>query len=97
MAKPKSIEKPEKYFTSRALEYMPRWAWATCAILLALSLSIRQMGLDVTTPINRIMTAYAIQIENRSLQPESIDNDRLSEVMRRIKALEANSHPPGVK
>ena len=56
-------KKNDEQFNDQALTYMPRWAWACCAILIATSLSIRQVGLDITTPLNRIMTAHAVRIE----------------------------------
>lgn len=81
----------EAEFTSKALDYMPRWAWASCSILLALSISIRQIGLDVTTPFNRIMTAYAIKIENlQQCHPDA----NLNDILPRIEALERYSHKP---
>ncbi|WP_148212547.1 hypothetical protein [Hahella chejuensis] len=87
----KSSKVNDTEFTNKALGYMPRWAWAFCSILLALSFSIRQIGLDVTTPFNRIMTAYAIRIEQQQKCSNEID---YSEVIKRIVELEKYSHKP---
>jgi len=90
----KSSKTNEANFTGKALSYMPRWAWAFCSILLALSFSIRQIGLDVTTPFNRIMTAFAIKIEK---QQQCHGEEDYSEVINRIVELEKYSHQPSHK
>ncbi len=81
-------------FKNRSMDYMPRWAWAVCAILFSISVSIRQIGLDVTTPLNRIMTAYAVRIERSQVME---DIPALKTIYTRLERLEKNSHPPGEK
>ncbi|WP_444931566.1 hypothetical protein ACJJIF_07275 [Microbulbifer sp. SSSA002] len=81
-------------FKNRAINYMPRWAWACCAILMALSIAIRQVGLDVTTPLNRIMTAYAVRIENSALGRNEESLLELKRINDRLERLEAVAHKP---
>lgn len=90
-------------FETKAMAAMPRWAWAFCAILMALSLSVRQMGLDISSPLNRVMTAYAVSIEKAAENPESnTDSKRklrkleslINEYEERIEKLERWAHRP---
>ena len=90
----KTRKNEETEFTNKAMNYMPRWAWASCAILLAFSFSIRQIGLDLTTPFNRVMTAYAIRIEKHQLCNST---ETLEEITDRIIELEKKSHDPALK
>jgi hypothetical protein len=87
-------------FEGRAMSAMPRWALAFCAILMALSLSIRQMGLDISSPLNRVMTAHAVSIEKTAGNP-GISQDELEDLVElveefegRIIKLEKWSHKP---
>jgi hypothetical protein len=87
-------------FEGKAMAAMPRWALAFCAILMALSLSIRQMGLDISSPLNRVMTAHAVQIEKSADNP-SISQDELEDLIElveeyeeRIITLEKWAHKP---
>jgi len=87
-------------FENKAMSAMPRWAWAFCAILMAISLSVRQMGLDISSPLNRIMTAHAVRIEKTAgqglgMQGELKDlEQQVEEYEERIKELERWAHKP---
>jgi len=81
-------------FNKTAMDYMPGWAWAVCAILLSVSLSIRQIGLDITTPLNRIMSAYAVRIEEGKAD---FPHEKYNEILRRLDYLESVSHSPSGK
>lgn len=87
-------------FEGRAMAAMPRWALAFCAILMALSLSIRQMGLDISSPLNRVMTAHAVSIEktagNPDVSQEELEDlvELVEEYEERIVKLEKWSHKP---
>lgn len=93
-SKTSAAQKKVADFNDKALNYLPPWAWAFCAIILALSLSIRQIGLDVTTPLNRIMTAYAVRIEVEANQSNELSKENIKRLERRIEALEKKSHLP---
>ncbi|TDO96680.1 hypothetical protein [Marinomonas balearica] len=97
----------------RSMEAVPRWALAVCAVILVMSFAIRQIGLDITTPINRIMSAHAVRIEAESRQiggggASSIEVSELQEKVHilthqhtsfetRIEKLEHWSHPAAKK
>lgn len=90
-------------FEGKAMAAMPRWALAFCAILMALSLSIRQMGLDISSPLNRVMTAHAVSIEKSADNPsinryESEKMEEIEELVeeyeKRIRKLEKWAHKP---
>ncbi|MEY8241865.1 MAG: hypothetical protein RPT25_16075 [Cycloclasticus sp.] len=87
-------------FEGRAMAAMPRWAWAFCAILMALSLAIRQMGLDISSPLNRLMTAYAVSIEKdaarggMSAQGMNECKDLIEDYGKRVEKLEKWTHKP---
>ncbi len=98
--KPGYKKQTQNEFEGKAMAAMPRWALAFCAILMALSLSIRQMGLDISSPLNRVMTAHAVQIEKSADHP-SFSKDELEDLQDlmeeyedRIIKLEKWSHKP---
>jgi hypothetical protein len=91
-AERESEENVDEAFSRRAIKYMPQWAWACCAILMASSIAIRQIGLDVTTPLNRIMTAYAVRIEGDVTRSQKISEFKLQEIEERLVALENVAH-----
>ncbi|CAM3874794.1 hypothetical protein VA7868_02351 [Vibrio aerogenes CECT 7868] len=87
----------------RSMDAVPRWALAICAVLLVLSFAIRQIGLDITTPLNKIMAAYAARIENRSLaEHKKLSRethhleDKINRLEIRVTRLE-HQHPVMVK
>jgi hypothetical protein len=90
-------------FEGKAMSAMPRWALAFCAILMALSLSVRQMGLDISSPLNRVMTAHAVSIEKAASNPnfgrdKIIKYEGLEKLLdkyeKRILKLEKWAHKP---
>ncbi|KXF82318.1 hypothetical protein [Enterovibrio coralii] len=88
----------------RSMEAVPRWALALCAVMLVLSFAIRQIGLDISSPINRIMSAHAVRIESQSATgqtstPEEMQALRkeLNALQKRVKKLEVWSHKPAHK
>lgn len=88
----------------RSMEAVPRWALAICAVLLVLSFAIRQIGLDITTPINRIMSAHAVRIENNANQPEcklqEVEKqilETLNRLVTRVEKVEKLAHQSGEK
>lgn len=87
-------------FEGKAMSAMPKWALAFCAILMALSLSVRQMGLDISSPLNRVMTAHAVRIEKSADNP-ALSQDELKDLVelmekyeKRIFKLETWAHKP---
>lgn len=72
----------------RSMDAVPRWALALCAVILVLSFAIRQIGLDITTPINRIMTAHAVRIEAEAKNPNLIGNKDIAPMKKNVQTLE---------
>ena len=72
----------------RSMDAVPRWALALCAVILVLSFAIRQIGLDITTPINRIMTAHAVRIEVQAKNPVSVRNNDIAPMKENVQTLE---------
>ena len=72
----------------RSMDAVPRWALALCAVILVLSFAIRQIGLDITTPINRIMTAHAVRIEVQAKNPDSVRNNDITPMKENVQILE---------
>ncbi len=81
-----------RVFNRRVADFMPRWAWAICGILLALSFSVRQMDIDINVPLSRIFTAYATLIEKEAMQIDTTElKDKITAMEQRIMVIE-NSH-----
>lgn len=85
---------------NKAAGALPRWALAMCAIMMALSLSIRQMGLDISSPLNRMMTAHAVRIEKSATNPLDMSDEveqlleHIKVTERRLRKLERWAHQP---
>lgn len=96
----RSKKQNQAEFENKAMSAMPRWAWAFCAILMAISLSVRQMGLDISSPLNRIMTAHAVRIEKTAGQGRGMEEEfedleqKLGRYEKRLRELEHWAHKP---
>lgn len=82
----------------RSLGYMPKTAWAICAIMFVFSIAARQMGLDISTPVNTIFQAKAEAIRAESLGKGtgecSVEEGVLRGLDERLVVLEGVSHSP---
>jgi ubiquinone biosynthesis protein UbiJ len=83
-----SNRNPDFDIQKRSLEAVPRWTLAVCAVLLVMSFAIRQIGLDITTPLNRIMSAYAARIESRMLPVQQEITQQFKQLESRVLRLE---------
>ncbi len=78
------MKRQDDTFERRLKSAVPNWAIATCAIMFCFALTVRMIGIDISTPINRIFNAKAIAIEG--MAKKSI------ELEKRIIVLESLSH-----
>ena len=77
----------------RSMEVVPRWVLALCAVMLVLSFAIRQMGIDISSPINRIMSAHAVRIENEASESGKGQHHVIRTLQERLEELEKHSKP----
>lgn len=73
----------------RSMEAVPKWALALSAVILVMSFAIRQIGLDITTPINRILSAYAERVESEAkhLSDGGTYSTQITELQEKVKQL----------
>lgn len=84
---PRTLKTADNDIQKRSMDAVPRWALAVCAVMLVMSFAIRQIGLDITTPINRIMSAHAVRIEEDSRRADGSNTEDLKEIKEEMKEL----------
>ena len=75
----------------------PKFALAFCAVFLCTGLTLRIIGLDITTPLNAYFIAKAKQMETSvpSYSKELIED--IKQLKLDVERLKEVSHPPRLK
>lgn len=64
---------------------MPKFTVSLLATMLGFAVTIRIIGIDISTPINNILNAKAKIIESEVI---TYDSDKLKELEERVRAIE---------
>ena len=75
-----------KGFDSELKGAIPKWALGMCATMFCVALTVRLIGIDMSTPINVMFAAYAERVKQEGLTG---NND---EVVLRLDKLEERAH-----
>jgi hypothetical protein len=75
----------DSQFQDRLLGSMPKFTVSLLATMLGFAVTIRIIGIDISTPINNILNAKAKIIESEVI---TYDSDKLKELEERVRAIE---------
>ncbi len=86
-------DKAGKDLQSKLTTAIPPWALATCSIIFVLGMTLRIIGIDISSPLNTYFGAQAKATEVRAMREAQGEGDVSKELEERLKKLEENSHP----
>ncbi len=96
-----STEKDKTNIQDKAISSAPKWVFSISGVFLVLAISLKIIGIDPSPPLNRIMDAYALEIELKAKSEYSIPDERINALeeahgvlSERIRGLEQYSHKP---